>query len=82
MVSILGAQHRNQVVYYDPSCASLNIGDEIISDSARCHLDYYFGDKFIVRLSTHQRTSFRYRLAHAISNRITCCNVFIGRSFS
>ncbi len=61
MLSILGNRHDNQVLYYDPGCGTLNVGDEIISDSARRYLDPYFKDKFVVRLSTHQRTSFLYR---------------------
>lgn len=61
MFSVLGEAHANQILYFDPGCATLNVGDEIISDSARRHLDPLFMDKFVVRLSTHQKTSFRYR---------------------
>lgn len=61
MPSLLGASHPNQVLYFDPGCATLNVGDEIISDSARRYLDSLFSDAFTVRLSTHQKTSFRYR---------------------
>ena len=55
MPSLLGSRHNNQVLFFDPGCATLNVGDEIISDSARHHLAPLFNDKFIVRLSTHQR---------------------------
>lgn len=58
---LLGNDHPDQVLYYDPSYATLNVGDEIISDSARKYLDPCFRNQFKVRLSTHQRVSFRYR---------------------
>lgn len=61
MPALLGNNHENQIIYYDPGCATLNVGDEIISDSARYHLDPLFKNMFVVRLSTHQGTSFRYR---------------------
>lgn len=61
MKKILGNSHQNQIIYFDPGCATLNVGDEIISASARKQLDPLFRDRFIVRLSSHQRVSFRYR---------------------
>lgn len=61
MPNLLGSRHDNQVLFFDPGCATLNVGDEIISDSARRHLDPLVKGKFVVRLSTHQKTSFRYR---------------------
>lgn len=61
MRALLGDFHPNQILIFDPGCASLNIGDEIISDSARRQLNRYFPDYFFARVSTHQHSSFRYR---------------------
>lgn len=61
MKKLFGDPHHNQIVYFDPGCGTLNVGDEIISASARGHLDPLLRDRFIVRLSSHQRVSFRYR---------------------
>lgn len=38
MPNLLGSLHKNQVLFFDPGCATLNVGDEIISDSARQHM--------------------------------------------
>lgn len=61
MGSLFGESHKDQVVLFDPALASQNIGDEIISDSARRHLCPLFEGDFVMRVSTHQRMSFRYR---------------------
>lgn len=61
MKKILGESHRDQVVLFDPGCASQNIGDEIISSSARRWINPLFENAFIIRVSTHQKMSFRYR---------------------
>lgn len=61
MKKILGESHRNQVVLFDPACASQNIGDEIISTSAQRWINPLFEGDFIMRVSTHQKMSFRYR---------------------
>lgn len=60
MTSILGSSHNEQVLFFDPGCASLNLGDEIISDSASRYLLPLFSNKYVVRLSTHQKVSIRY----------------------
>lgn len=61
MTALLGNVHPSQVVYYDPGIGTLNIGDEIISDSARRYLEPLFDGCFSVSLSSHQSTSFRFR---------------------
>ena len=61
MNSILGDKHPNQVVLFDPALASQNIGDEIISSSAREWLSPIIGDSFVMSVSTHQKMSFRYK---------------------
>lgn len=61
MKIILGESHPDQVVLFDPACASQNIGDEIISSSAQRWINPLFEDDFIMRVSTHQKMSFRYR---------------------
>ena len=35
MKKLLGESHEDQIVLFDPACASQNIGDEIISSSAQ-----------------------------------------------
>lgn len=49
------------MVLFDPACASQNIGDEIISSSAQRWINPLFEGDFIMRVSTHQKMSFRYR---------------------
>ncbi len=61
MKKLLGESHEDQIVLFDPACASQNIGDEIISSSAQKWLCPLFPDNFITRVSTHQKMSFRYR---------------------
>lgn len=61
MKSILGPNHPNQVVMYDPEPSSLNRGDQVISRSAQSFLNPLFPDKFIVNMSTHQPIPFRIR---------------------
>lgn len=61
MKKIMDESHHDQVVLFDPACASQNIGDEIISSSAQRWLNPLFEDDFIIRVSTHQKMSFRYR---------------------
>lgn len=61
MKKIFGDSHPDQIVFFDPACASQNIGDEIISLSAQKWLRPLFPDDFIMRVSTHQKMSFRYR---------------------
>ena len=61
MKKLLGESHQDQVVLFDPACASQNIGDEIISLSAQKWLCPLFSDDFMLHVSTHQKMSFRYR---------------------
>ena len=58
---ILGESHPDQVVFFDPALSSQNVGDEIISSSAREWLSPLFETDFKMRVSTHQKMSFRYR---------------------
>lgn len=60
-MEILGPSHPEQIVYFDPGCGTQNLGDEIISDSARKELDTRFRSYYKVRISTHQGMSFRFR---------------------
>lgn len=61
MSGLFGDSHPNQVIMFDPALASQNIGDEIISTSARKWLCPLFEDDFVMSVSTHQKMSFRYR---------------------
>lgn len=61
MIKILGESHPDQVVFFDPALSSQNVGDEIISSSAREWLSPLFETDFKMRVSTHQKMSFRYR---------------------
>lgn len=61
MRMLFGESHPDQVVLFDPACASQNIGDEIISSSAQKWLCPLFLNDFIMHVSTHQKMSFRYR---------------------
>ena len=61
MKKLFGESHQDQIVFFDPACASQNVGDEIISSSAQKWLCPLFPDDFIMRVSTHQKMSFRYR---------------------
>ncbi|MFK7890006.1 MAG: polysaccharide pyruvyl transferase family protein [Granulosicoccus sp.] len=42
------------VTFLDTSVASTNLGDEIIMEAARRHLDKLFSDAFIYRVATHE----------------------------
>lgn len=59
--NLFGQKHPHQIVFFDPGCASQNIGDEIISISARSFIEPLFPNDFLIRVSTHQSMSFRYR---------------------
>ena len=61
MKKLLGEAHKSQVVYIDPGCASQNIGDQIISDSACQQMESLLSGLFPFHVSSYQKMSFRYR---------------------
>lgn len=61
MKKLLGESHPDQVILFDPGCASQNVGDEIISVSAQKWLRPLYADEFVIRVSSHQKMSFRYK---------------------
>lgn len=58
---LLGEGHDGMVVVYDPGLSSLNLGDEIISDSALRYIQPVLEWRTVAHLSSHQPTSFRFR---------------------
>lgn len=55
-----------KVLLYDPSISTLNIGDEIICNSAKNELSSILDDAFVVNVSTHLPISYNY--AKLLSN--------------
>ena len=50
----------DKIILYDPSISTLNIGDEIICDSASKYIENIFSDAFYMRISTHLPVSVSY----------------------
>ncbi|UYG17269.1 polysaccharide pyruvyl transferase family protein [Brachybacterium huguangmaarense] len=50
-----------KAVLFDPSVGSINLGDHIISRSARAQLDFLLDNTFVVTLSTHTPLSLHMR---------------------
>lgn len=61
MKKLFGDSHADQVIYIDPGCASQNIGDQIISNSACAQIEPLLPQLFPFHVSSHQKMSFRYR---------------------
>lgn len=49
-----------KIVLFNPSISSMNIGDEIISNSAKNQMDFLLNSNFCVDVSTHLPTSLYY----------------------
>lgn len=70
----------NRVVLYDPAISSLNLGDEIISDSARRQLAPLLDQAYVVDVSTHMPASHYLRLVKDADHRFVLgSNLLRGR---
>lgn len=49
-----------KIIAFDPAVSSPNLGDLIISDSANSYLNMLFPEAFVLKVSSHLPTSFRY----------------------
>jgi len=58
---LLGVEHNDLVILYEPGLSSMNTGDRIISDSAMRYIEPILEWRNIAHVSTHQPTTFRYR---------------------
>lgn len=70
-----------KILLLDPSVSSLNIGDEIIGDGVKKHIDFLLSDSFVIDISSHLPLSFMYKRAIGTNNYAFVCgsNLLMGK---